>query len=154
MVDHVHLFHPAFEELKRAAAARGPVRAIESSAGAPGERPDMPTLWNWGPHDVAMCIDLLGAAPTTVDAARIDAKRLWLGLAFAGGARADIELDLREKHRRFSVRLDSGTLSYDGAPPLAAADWPLARAVRAFAAAATQGSRSLESVELGAAVVR
>ena len=44
-----------------------------------------------------------------------------------------------------SVRLDSRTLTYDGSPPASAADWPLARAVRAFAAAVAGGSRSLAS---------
>ena len=153
MVDHVHLFHPAFEALKRAAAEHGPVRAIEASAGGPGARPGVAALWDWGPHDVAMCIDLLGAPPESAQAARIDAERLRLQLGFARGVPAELVIDLRRKHRRFSVRLDSRTLTYDGSPPASAADWPLARAVRAFAAAVAGGSRSLASVELGAAVV-
>lgn len=158
MVDHVHLFHPAFAALKRAAAERGPVLAIDAAAGGPGLRAGVPALWDWGPHDVAMCIDLLGAAPQAVEAAQLESgatgERLRLGLRFAGGVAASIELDtLREKHRRFAVRLAGQTLSYDAAPPADPAELPLARAVRAFAAAIAAGSTSLASVELGVAVV-
>lgn len=158
MVDHVHLFHPAFEALKRAAAERGPVLGIEAAAGGPHRRPGVPALWDWGPHDVAMCIDLLGAAPQAVEAAQLEShaagERLRLGLRFAGGVTASIDLDMREKHRRFAVRLAGQTLLYDAAPPADPAELPLARAVRAFAAAISAGSTSLASVELGVAVVR
>lgn len=158
MVDHVHLFHPAYEALKRAAAERGPVLAIEAAAGGPGRRPGVPALWDWGPHDVSMCIDLLGAEPQAVEAAQLEShatgERLRLGLRFADGVTASIELDtLREKHRRFAVRLAGQTLFYDAAPPADPAELPLARAVRAFAAAISAGSTSLASVELGVAVV-
>jgi hypothetical protein len=155
MVDHVHLFHPAFQALKQAAAQDGPVLAIEASAGGPGLRPGVPALWDWGPHDVAMCIDLMGAAPQEVQATRLqqDPERLRLDLRFAGGVAARIDLDMRVKHRRFAVRLASQTLVYDAAPPPDSADLPLARVVRAFAAAVAAGSRSLASAELGAAVV-
>ena len=163
MVDHVHLFHPAWEVLKRAAAQRGPLRSIEAEAGNLGPyRAGVSTLWDWGPHDVAMCIDLLGV-PQEVDAERLEARpagagsaeRLRLDLGFAGGVAARIELNtLREKHRRFSVQLDSGALLYDAAPPADAAQLPLARALRAFAGAVAEGATALDQVQLGAAVVR
>ena len=161
MVDHIHLFHPDFEALKRA-AAQAPIRAIHAAAGGPS-RPGIGALWDWGPHDVAMCLDLLGAEPAEVDAALLESRpagagtgeRLRLELRFAGGANARIELDtLREKHRSLAVELGSRSLRYDATPPASPADWPLARAVRAFAAAIAAGSRSQASVELGAAVVR
>ena len=164
MVDHTHLFHPDYEVLKRAALERGPVRAVRTAAGGLGPyRADVGTLWDWGPHDVAMCLDLLGADPAAIEAELLEshpanggrAERLRLSLLFAAGVRAEIELDtLRAKHRSFNVQLDSGTLTYDGTPPPRAEDWPLARAVRAFAGSAAGGAGSLRSVELGVAVVR
>ena len=161
MVDHIHLFHPGFEALKRA-VAQAPIRAIRAAAGGPS-RLNIGALWDWGPHDVAMCLDLLGTEPAAVNGALLEsrpagagfAQRLRLELRFDGGALAQIELDtLREKHRSFSVEAGGRSLSYDPTPPANEADWPLARAVRAFAAAIAAGSRSQASVELGAAVVR
>ena len=164
MVDHVHLFHPDYQALKRAVAAHGPVRAIHARAGDRGPyRPDVPMLWDWGPHDVAMCIDLLGAQPEEVDAVCLErqpiagamAECLCMSLRFAGGVAAEIRLStLHERHRSFVVHLDSQILRYDGSPPAAPGDLPLTRAVLDFAAAIAGGSASLASVELGAAVVR
>lgn len=164
MVDHVHLFHPAYRALKREVTMHGPVRAIHAQAGDRGPyRPDVPVLWDWGPHDVAMCIDLLGEQPEEVDAVCLErrpvaggmAECVHMSLRFAGGVAAEIRLStLQERHRSFAVQLDSQILRYDGSPPAAPGDLPLTRAVLEFAAAIAGGSASLASVELGAAVVR
>ena len=164
LVDHVHLFHPGYQALKRSALSNGPVRAIAARAGARGPyRPDVRALWDWGPHDVAMCIDLLGGEPQTVDAECLECRpvdagwgeRLRLRLRFPADVEAEIELStLRERHRSFEVRLDSGILRYDGSPPLAAADLPLTRAVREFATSINNGAASLASLKLGVGVVR
>ena len=59
VVDHTHLNHPAFQRLRAEVAARGRIRAVRSSAGNHGPyRPDVSVLWDWGPHDVAMCLAL------------------------------------------------------------------------------------------------
>ena len=164
MVDHVHLFHPAYQQLKRAVAASGPIRGIHAEAGAPGpHRADVSVLWDWGPHDIAMCIDLLGSEPQEVAAERVErarvdagwAERVRLSLRFAGNVDAHIELStLGERRRNFEVRLDSGILRYDGALPERPTERPLARALHGFAAAIASGSTSTASVELGVAVVR
>ena len=164
MVDHVLLFHPANQALKRAVRADGPVRGITGRAGARGPyRMDAGALWDWGPHDVSMCIDLLGTEPEALDAECLEsqpaevgrAERVRIELRFAGNVRADIELStLADRHRRFEVRLDSRTLHYDGALPEAPADQPLTRAVREFAASIAGGDTSTGSMDLGVAVVR
>ena len=163
MVDHVHLFHPGYRALKREAAG-GRVLAIRSHAGDLGPyRPDVSVLWDWGPHDVAMCIDLLSREPETVDAKLLERRpvgaqtgeRLRLLLHFSGQVTATIEVStLDAHHRTFDVQLDLRTLRYDGEAPVAPADLPLTRAVTEFAEAVAAGSSSLESVQLGAAVVR
>jgi predicted dehydrogenase len=70
LVDHTHLFHPAYAALKRALAQAGePIRAVSGEGMGFGPfRPDVPALWDWGPHDVSLCLDLLGAVPERVDA--------------------------------------------------------------------------------------
>jgi predicted dehydrogenase len=70
LVDHTHLFHPAYGVLKRAlAASREPIRTIVSEGMGFGPfRSDVPALWDWGPHDVSLCLDLAGALPERIEA--------------------------------------------------------------------------------------
>lgn len=127
MVDHTHLFHPAFEELKKQAARLGQVRTIDAEAGNHGPyREDVPVLWDWGPHDVAMCLDLLHELPREVSATReaheragkVEAETLRLNLTFGEGLRARIRLsNMIAKTRRFAVHCDDGVLVYDELVP-------------------------------------
>lgn len=100
LVDHVHLFHPAYAELKRQLAAEAPIHVIRARGGRRGPfRADAPVLWDWGPHDVAYALDLLGPEPERVTAAikeRRNAsesagKIIALSLAYADGGRAELE---------------------------------------------------------------
>ena len=179
LVDHIHLFHPAYRRLKALAGDLGPPRRVRGWAGNRGPfRRDTPVLWDWGAHDVAMCLDLLGQLPAAVSARRREHRRTETGteetvrldLDFPGGARARIELSnlLDEKRRRFEVRFDRATLVYDDLAPQKLkrlrpgecdeaipvdAALPLTVAVQAFADAIRTGSRSLESLRLGVDVV-
>lgn len=100
MVDHVHLFHPAYAELKRQLAAEAPVHMIRARGGRRGPfRADVPVLWDWGSHDVAYALDLLGFEPERVTAAIKERKNasesageiVALSLAYADGGRAELE---------------------------------------------------------------
>ncbi len=164
MVDHVHLFSPAWRQLKRLAAGLGPVLAIEGQAGNPGPRSsDTPILWDWGPHDAAMCLDLLGGAPDSATAASA-ADTVRLRLSF-GAVTAEITLGtLPTKTRRFAVTCQGGRLAYDdqaaarltldGRPVPLDADPPLTVAVGEFAAAVAGKRFDTASLDLGVAVVR
>ena len=94
IVDHVHLFHPAWRALKERLAGLGPVRSMRTVSGGPGpDRDDATVLWDWGSHDVAMCLDLMGALPEHARARRLEKRRhgeaVSLRLDFPGGVRAD-----------------------------------------------------------------
>ena len=123
-VGHTHLFHPAYRELTERARALGRVTAIRATAGAWGPfRADTPVLWDWGSHDVALCLDLLGRLPETATAGHLDSRRteegtgeiLRLSLHFSGDIGAEIEVgNLRtERHRRFEAYFEGGMLAYD-----------------------------------------
>jgi hypothetical protein len=110
-----------------------------------------------------MCVDLLGAEPETVAAESLERRnvgsvmgeRLRLILGFPRSVRATIQLStLEDHHRRFEVHLGSEVLAYDGATPRDPKDLPLTRALKEFAESVQAGDASLESVRLGAAVVR
>lgn len=102
LVDHVHLFHPAYAELKRQLAAEAPIHMIRARGGHRGPfRADAPVLWDWGAHDVAYALDLLGPEPEDVGAEVRERRKapqgqgegeiVALSLAYADGGRAELE---------------------------------------------------------------
>lgn len=70
LVDHTQLFNPAYQALKTQVwQAREPVRAILAERiGADQWRPELPVVWEWGPHDVSLCLDLMEDMPRHLDA--------------------------------------------------------------------------------------
>lgn len=180
-VDHVHLFAPGYRLLREAVAPLRPIRRIASRGGRWGPfRDDASVLWDWGPHDVAFCLDLVGETPIDVTASRRERREtpegtgeiLDIGLAFPGGAQATLTIGniFAEKHRDLTVVCDRATLVLDdtaenkltqrptaggAAPqPIPFVDEPpLACAVRGFAEAIRDRTRDLAPLRLGASVV-
>lgn len=182
MVGHTHLFHPAYRALKQIAPQYGAVRAIRAEAGNHGPfRPEVPVLWDWGAHDIAMCLDLLGTLPAQSNARVVDRRQLDEGvgeiveirLDFPGEIPAHIRVgNILPRQRRFTVQCDTATLVYDdlvsakltvipsgsghfaACPIDVAPDLPLSVVVREFANAIANGSRDLSSLDLAVRVVK
>lgn len=184
MVENTHLFHPAFRALVTEAHGRGQIRGIRASAGAHGPyRVDVPVLWDWGSHDIAMCLALDAGPWTAVGAQRAEARvvdgfpaeRLHLQMRSDSGIAAQLTLStLDDKHRWFAVDLDGETLIYSDQGPsklqsLAHAgarhdeqgtaipvrdEPPLTRALVEFAAAIRNDDRSDDSLRIGIETVR
>ncbi|MDP6172755.1 MAG: Gfo/Idh/MocA family oxidoreductase [Rhodospirillales bacterium] len=128
MVDHIHLYSSAFRALKREAATLGALRRMESEAGNHGPfRKETPILWDWGAHDISMCLDLMGEAPSEVSARCLEMRetgegpgavfdlRLDFGNKGTDGVTAGIRIGnlMSGKRRRFCAAFDSGILVYD-----------------------------------------
>lgn len=180
LVGHTHLFHPAFRALCGEAAALGPVRSIVSSAGNLGPyRRDASVLWDWAPHDLAMCLALV-EGPARVERARYAETRMIEGVAaqrivldlVCGAVPAHVTVStLDERHRSFAAAFDSGTLVFRdfvddklvkvprgadlaaGVPIAVGSELPLTRAVLDFADAIGTQDTSRRSIDLGLAVV-
>lgn len=177
LVDHVDLYNPAWVALKEHVAELGPIAGVEATFGDAGPyREDVPPRWDWGPHPVALCLDLLGA-PVSLRARRPLVRRTEAGLQelveidleFDGGAACRIAtgngFDHRE--RRVVVRGERAALVYDDAghdklvrivegqrEPLAVGNGrPLSRALTAFADAIRAERPDWNGAALGAAVV-
>lgn len=126
MVDHIHLFNHAFRQLLDIVSGLGPVLSIDGVAGKPdAQRPDTSILWDWGAHDVAMCLKVMGREPdeVSVDAIthteRADGmgESIDLKLRFAT-ADANFRLgSLDQRQRTFTVLCRNGTVSYDDFRP-------------------------------------
>lgn len=177
MVGHTQLYHPAYRALKSMQPQYGRIREIRAEAGNLGPyRPDVSVLWDWGAHDVAMCLDLVGAMPSRAGATVVERKSVEDGIgetvevefAFPDGASASLRLsNLTQKRRRFAVACERALLVYDdlaaqklvvtegggGRAIGIADDLPLGIAVSEFAEAIAARSRNTTSVELGVRVV-
>lgn len=123
-IGHTHLFSSAFRELKQSAAGLGRLKHIHSHGGNWGPyRPDTPMLWDWAPHDIAMCLKLVGTDPIEVNVKRTaitalpggDGETVEMELVFPNGVQADIRVSNidQEKSRYFEAQFDRGTLLYD-----------------------------------------
>ncbi|MBT3305749.1 MAG: Gfo/Idh/MocA family oxidoreductase [Alphaproteobacteria bacterium] len=177
MVDHIHLYSAAWEAVKRQAQDLGAIRAISGVAGNWGPfRQDTSMLWDWGSHDVAMCIDLMGRMPEQVTAACVDARdggeTLALTLDF-GDTKAHLSVGnlYSEKNRLFTISFEKGELIYDdtleggdkvrlktsprdpGGTFKLDPGTPLERAVIAFCDAIRRGAPEWDDAALGAQVV-
>jgi predicted dehydrogenase len=173
VVEHTHLFSPAFRALKKLVPRYGGVREIHSEASNHGPyRRDVSVLWDWGPHDVAMCLDLMQQAPASAACAIHDrrerdggtAETVSIALSFPSGVPAQILLsNQKEKTRRFRVRCANTELLYDdlsaqkllvdGSSVPVEGDLPLTVAVREFAAAIAAANADRSSLDLGVNVV-
>ncbi|MCG8512240.1 MAG: Gfo/Idh/MocA family oxidoreductase [Rhodospirillales bacterium] len=182
-VGHIHLFSPAYERLKELARSMGKIRRITSQGGRWGPfRDDVRALWDWGPHDLALAIDLVGEVPHSVSCVEIDCQRTCEGLgevirielAFPCHATAEIEVGnlFRSKKRWLRADFDDAHLLLDDTQdqklflgrnsaaasetrtPISTADTlPLTNAVRSFAGAIRASSKDLSQLELGVQVV-
>lgn len=119
LVDHTQLFHPAFPILKARAESYGPVRFIRSEGMGFGPfRSDVSVLWDWGPHEVSLCLALLGTVPTGV-AAFGDGSSVAVRLEFGAQATAWLassNLSL-ERRRILSVHFDGHALVLNDLAP-------------------------------------
>ena len=181
LVDHVHLFHPAFQELRRQASALGPIRSIASAAGKMDGTLDVSLLWDWAPHDLAMCMALAPGRGLVTEARYLETREtgdrrgetVFFSLTLAGDVEAKVELsNLKPRHRWFAVAFDDCMLVYRDAAegsltrlPLGEdiqaagtqlsfrKEPPLRAAIARFADAIRRADHDPKSFELGLSVV-
>jgi predicted dehydrogenase len=123
LVDHVHLFNPAYQKLKEVALGLGPCRRVESAGGDTGGRQtSAPPLWDFGAHDVSLALDFLGYQGELISATRSEAHAgevFELRLGFPSSALADIVIGngLPAKMRMFAAHFDEEVLVFDDLAP-------------------------------------
>ncbi|TDB82271.1 Gfo/Idh/MocA family oxidoreductase [Micromonospora sp. KC721] len=153
MVGHQHLYAPAFREMRERIAGRA-VSTISSTAGGDGPvRADCDVLWDYGPHDIAMALDLLGDKdPVTEAFARCEVsgpgRQTWhVGISVGETlVTSRFTNSATVKHHRFWVRLVDGDefwydnfaahlLTVNGVPIGIAETLPLDKQIQTFVAA-------------------
>lgn len=69
LVDHIYTFHPGFRKLKQLIKESGAINSFHSTGGNTGPvRSGISPLWDWAPHDVSMCLSVMGGIPTKIEA--------------------------------------------------------------------------------------
>jgi predicted dehydrogenase len=169
LVGHQHLRAPAYQELRRLIRGRA-IKEIRCVAGGNGPiRADCNALWDYGPHDLAMVLDLVRAAPMTVQHAQCRVHgpggEEWTADLRAGATAVRLELSntVEEKTHRLSVTTADGDslvyddfsghrLRVDGVPVEVSDELPLDRQVRQFVALVRGGPGGKDPDELDLAV--
>ena len=78
LVDHIFLYHPDFIEMKRRIKRYGVINKIKSFGGNYGPfRKDISSLWDWAPHDISICLDLMQEMPTEIYAKTIKKETIF-----------------------------------------------------------------------------
>lgn len=182
LVNHIHLFNAAWHIFKSAVRQAGDVHHIETIAGRWGPfRPGVSVLWDWGPHDIAMCLDLLQASPKSIHVQQMESwdtpdghgETLTLELPFPPNISASITVSnlFRDRQRKFTASTDAGDITYEntgrsnvfftptrsdvGTPVVYPCpdEPPLNRAVSSLADAARRSSYNLSNLEQAVTVI-
>ncbi|MFQ5702494.1 MAG: Gfo/Idh/MocA family protein [Gemmatimonadales bacterium] len=114
VVGHLLLFHPAVMRIKQliACGELGEIMYLYSQRVNLGQvRPDENALWSFGPHDVSVALELLGAEPVRVRALGKSYLQpgiedvVFMIMEFASGAMAHVQMSWLDPHkeRRLTV---------------------------------------------------
>jgi predicted dehydrogenase len=117
LVNNIHLFSPAYEKLLTIVPQLGKIKSIVSSGYNYGPFRTYSSLYDYGPHDIGMCLQLIGDCCSVVDVSNISTNKSELYdfiLKFG-----DIPVSIRvgngatDKSRYFEVHCENGTIIYD-----------------------------------------
>ncbi len=128
MVGHQLLYHPQFTRLNALVdeGTLGKILHIKAERTGPVDLNSEPgVLWSYGPHDVAMILELLGKGPASVSAtarmvssASAIPEEADIKLEFEPSVRAEIHLSALEKRkRRLTVTGSAHTAVFDDTQP-------------------------------------
>lgn len=116
LVNHIHLFSPAFGKLRRIVEQWSPL-ALRSEAGADGPVRDYSALLDWGSHDVAMAMAVHGGSPDGAEIFKAETElgELYNVRLYFGDATADLNVGngMASKARRFEASCGDRTAVYD-----------------------------------------
>ena len=123
MVNFIHLFSIGYHRLRQELPSIGELRRVVAQSGNHGpDRAYMSALWDYGPHDLAFALDLLGRDPENLNARVIcgDGKDhvVSVDLSFSDGGSATLEFGNRmhEKVRRLICHGTERYLQLDDYP--------------------------------------
>ena len=123
-VDYIHLHHPAFLKLKQEIKQKNDFLDIKSISGNNGPfRSDLRALWDWAPHDIAMCLKIMREMPKVNKVSYLErnfnyivpGELIKVELLFPDGIKANLTIGnlLKSKKKEFFVNYEEYSLIYD-----------------------------------------
>ena len=169
-VDHIDLNNPALCALRDYIGDPSDLRSLHGNWSNQGPvRAFMRGLWDYGAHATAVCLDIMGRAPDSIEASWVahdaDGELARLRLSWSGAVAAlEVGNAASSSNRWLEMRTSRHLLRYDdmadhkalvdGRKIAHPATRPLTWAVQRFVAAIRRGSHDYRDLELGASVVR
>ena len=123
-VNHVYLYHPLFRLLKKKIEDKVNLKSIYTLGGNYGPfRRDVSSLWDWGPHDLSMCLEIIGEYPSQIKAEfvkkdyvyGVNSSNIKLVLNFETGKYAEINIGnlMQNKNRFFKINFEDCSYIFD-----------------------------------------
>jgi|AP95_1055475.scaffolds.fasta_scaffold14962_2 predicted dehydrogenase len=128
MVNFIHLYNPIYLEMKNQIKKMGMIKSIETKGGDWGPfRTNTPPMWDWGCHDIAMCIDLLQEEPSAIHKEIIKTKKhpmvpkvqvpqnIKIQLTFSNNIYANIRVGnlMTKKYRYMRINYENAFIEFD-----------------------------------------
>ncbi len=123
-VNHVYLYHPLYRLLKKKIKDKVNLKSIYTLGGNYGPfRRDVTSLWDWGPHDLSMCLEIIGEYPLKIKAEFIKkdfkhglkSSNIKLVLNFERGRYAEINIGnlMQNKNRFLKINFEDCSYIFD-----------------------------------------
>lgn len=120
-VNHIYLYHPMYIFLKEYIQQKKDLNSIITLSGNFGPfREDVSPLWDWAPHDLAMCLDLIGEIPLKIEAkynkleftSKKNKSNIFTKLSFSNNKYAVLEFGNLMKSKKRFMKLNFADSSY------------------------------------------
>ena len=123
-VNHIYLYHPLFRSLKNQFLKNENINSIYTIGGDYGPfRKNISSLWDWGPHDLAMCLDIIKDFPLKIEARYlnnfskkdINKGNIKIDLFFKNNINAEINIGnmMENKKRLFKLKYEKFSYIFD-----------------------------------------
>lgn len=114
-IGHIYLYNPAFQKAKELTKTLGEIQYLELEGCDFGPiRKDLSALWDWGPHDISMSMEIMGT-PISVSAWGKQRDMFFLCLRFKNDVCAFIKIGWLSpiKKRRMTIVGAKSSLVFD-----------------------------------------
>lgn len=121
LIGHIQLYNPAYQKIKRIVKTLGKISSLSFEGLLSPKREDISVIWDWGPHPISLCLDLMKQTAVEVYCKAIANKEdslyhtAQINLLFASQVNALIKVSWLgdNKRRIFSINGTEGKITFD-----------------------------------------